>query len=271
MRSKEAIDVPYTTVPDMIRKHAQKDPRAVAHVYINWETFEQEHLTYTEIYQSATRFARGLLRLGITKPDIVALGMDNTPEWMTAFVGILMCGAIPLMFAFNLNDGSDIETLFKKTGHRCKAVIFSAGVGNRNLSILDHIFKKDTAKRTIFNSSLPGLKFSILMTPGMKSDHYHMEEISEMGNSEIELPCIEPEDQASILLTSGSTGSPKQIPHTHMFAMITGSHWANLHGRSCTTIFNDRPFGWIGGYVNMFFFALEVQMVGPSNGDFLWT
>ena len=58
MRSKEAIDVPYTTIPDMIRKHAQKDPRAVAHVYINWETFEQEHLTYTEIYQSASRFAR---------------------------------------------------------------------------------------------------------------------------------------------------------------------------------------------------------------------
>ena len=204
MRSKEAVDVPYATIPDMIRKHAQKDPRAVAHVYINWETFEQEHLTYTEIYQSAARFARGLLRLGITKPDIVVLGMDNTPEWMMAFVGILMCGAIPLMFAFNLHDGSDIETLFKKSGHRCKTVIFSAGLGNRNLSILDNIFKKDTTKRTIFNSSLPGMMFSILMTPGMKSDHYHMEEISEMGNSEIELPCIEPEDQASILLTSGS-------------------------------------------------------------------
>ena len=197
--------------------------------------------------------------------------MDNTPEWMTAFVGILMCGAVPLMFAFNLHDGSDIETLFKKSGHRCKAVIFSAGLGNRNFSIIDKFFKKDTGKRTIFNSSLPGLKFSILMNPGIKSDHYNMEKISEMGNSEMELPCIDPEDTASILLTSGSTGSPKQIPHTHMFAIITGSHWANLHGRSCTTIFNDRPFGWIGGYVNMFFFALEVQMVGPLNGEFLWT
>ena len=154
MRSKEAIDVPYATIPDMIQKHAQKDPRAVAHVYINWETFEQKHLTNMEIYQSATRFARGLLRLGITTPDIVALGMDNTPEWMTAFVGILMCGAIPLMFAFNIHDGSDIETTLMKSGHRCKSVIFSAGLGNRNLSILDHIFKKDSAKRTIFNSRL---------------------------------------------------------------------------------------------------------------------
>ena len=241
------MDAPYTTIPDMIRRHAEKDPESVAHVYINWQTFEVEHLTYIEIYKSAARFAKGLVRLGIAKTDIVALGMDNTPEWMTAFVGILMCGAIPLMFAFNLNDGSDIEETLIKAGHRCKAVIFSEGPENRNVSIADKIFKKETEKGKISHSSLPELMWSILMSVGIKSDHYNIEDICQMGNPEVELPSVDPEDVAAIFLTSGSTGSPKQIPHTHYFLMITGLYWSILHGRSCTTIFNDRPFGWLGG------------------------
>ena len=247
MRSKEAMDAPYTTIPDMIRRHAEKDPESVAHVYVNWQTFDVEYLTYTDIYKSAARFARGLDRLGIAKADIVALGMDNTPEWMTAYVGTLMCGAIPLMFAFNLHDGSDIEATLIKAGNRCKAIIFSAGPENRNLSIADKIFQKETEKGKIYNSSLPELKWSILMSVGIKSDHYNIEEICKMGDLEVELPCVDPEDVAAIFLTSGSTGSPKQIPHTHYFMMITGLYWSILHGRSSKTIFNDRPFGWLGG------------------------
>ena len=116
LRSNDPLDVPYTTIPEMIRRHSQRNPDSVAHVYIKWQTFEKEYLTFTDIYQYASKFARGLMKIGIDKGDIVALVTEDIPEWTSALVGIQMCGAIPLMFTFNLNDGGDVISILAKAG-----------------------------------------------------------------------------------------------------------------------------------------------------------
>ena len=249
LRSEQALSVPYTTLPEMIQKHSTTDPESVAQVFINWQTFEKQYLTFTEIYNSASMFARGLLHLGVKKGDMVALGTDNTPKWTIALIGIQISGAIPLMFMFDRNDGSDIEALLSKHGKTCRAIIFSEGPDGKNTSIVNEIFQKGSTKGQIMSPSLPNVKWSIHMSDRTSARHFNFDDLFKMGTKEQPLPYIDQEDIAAVFQTSGSTGLPKLLPHTHYFLLTAGFHQTLYHGQSSTSIFNDRPFIWMAGFV----------------------
>ena len=247
LRNSHPVDVPYTTIPAMVQRHA-KDPQSVAQTYINWETYEKEQLTYSDIYKSAIKLASGLMNLGIKKGDVVALGTDNTPEWMTALVGIQICGAIPLMFVFNRKDGSDVVALMERVKDRCKAIIFTAGLDDMNISIVNNVVRKELRKGHISVPYLQALKWSILISDSdCEYNHLCMDDIYNIGHSDSKLPSIDPEDVAAIFPTSGSTGVPKLIPYTHFSLLVAGFQFAMAYGKLSMTFFNDRLFGWIVG------------------------
>ena len=217
VRSEESIDVPYATIPEMILQHSKSDPESVAQVYINWETFEKETLTYTDIYVQSDRFARGLNNLGIQKGDIVALETDNTPECMTALIGVQMTGAIPLMFLFGLKDGSDVVALLDKVGDRCKAIAFTDGKHGDNIAIVNNILKCSTERGRIERSSVSSLTWSILISNHTCDNHLSIDDISNMGSPGALLPKIDPDDTAIIFMTSGSMGTPLWLYHLGQF------------------------------------------------------
>ena len=76
-----------------------------------------------------------------------------------------------------------------------------------------------------------------------------MDEICKLDQMESKkpFPWIDPEDTAAIFLTSGSTGSPKLIPHSHFSLMVLGLQSVFAHGANSKSLFNDRPFSWIEG------------------------
>ena len=261
LRNDEPVEVPYTTIPATILRHSKRDGQSVAQIYINWETFEKVQVKFTEIYEKAKIFAQGLMKLGIEKGDIVALGSDNTPEWIIAMVGIQMSGAVPLMFLFNLKDGSDIELQLLKVQDKCKAILFTAGYKDSNLSIMNNKYHGITEKGRIGSASLVNLKWAILISDKDNQKYITMTEVFKMGKSESQLPYIDPEDVAAIFGSSGSTGSPKLIPHTHMSLLITGFYQSLGFGRSSKIVVNDRPFNWIGGYeILLIFISNQVLM-----------
>ena len=249
LRNNDSLDVPYTTIPEMIRRHSQRDSESVAQVFIDWKTFEKEYLTFTDIYQSASKFARGLMKIGIDKGDIVALVTEDIPEWTSTLVGIQMSGAIPLMFTFNLNDGSDVISILGKAGQRCKAIVFTTGSNNNHISIVNNICQRGADKGRVYCSSLPSLTWGILIAERKNRDFFTVDELSNMGDDGNELPFIYPDDVAAIFRTSGSTGTPKLIPHSHYALLITGWFYALGYGLSNRTLYNDRQFSWMAGYV----------------------
>ncbi|MDI3329077.1 MAG: AMP-binding protein, partial [Alicyclobacillaceae bacterium] len=69
--------------------------------------------TFHELYRNALRFSSALRKNGIGKGDVVAVHLFNTPQYMIAYYGILLSGAVfcpvsPLLppddIAFQLRD-----------------------------------------------------------------------------------------------------------------------------------------------------------------------
>ena len=247
IRGNGGYDVPFLTIPEMIKRHAEQTRNAVAQMYINWETLEKECLTFTTIYDSGTKFAKGLKALGVSKGDIIAIGTSNCSEWIIAHVGALLCGAVSLFFAFNKKDGSDVESLLARVGDNCKAVVFPPGQNNENITIAKKLFTKDEVKGKYTSTVVQNLEGLILMSAVSSREFLNMQDVYEIGISTNGFPHVDPEDQAAIFMTSGTMGQPKMIPHTHYSLLMSGLYVVDTICDAIGPLFNDRPFQWQAG------------------------
>jgi len=73
----------------MLRASVQADPQAEAVVAVGGE-----RISYQQLWERAARVAGGLRDLGVSPGDRVAIRLPNSVDWLLAFVGGLMAGAI---------------------------------------------------------------------------------------------------------------------------------------------------------------------------------
>ncbi|GGL71130.1 long-chain-fatty-acid--CoA ligase [Deinococcus aerolatus] len=101
------------TLPQMLERSAQRYPDRVATGFLGANT------TYRELWQSAQKLALALQKMGVKPGDRVSVMLPNCPQFVTAFFGTLLAGAVvvntsPLYVAdelrHQLND-SGSETL----------------------------------------------------------------------------------------------------------------------------------------------------------------
>ncbi|KAK3093872.1 hypothetical protein FSP39_021301 [Pinctada imbricata] len=239
----------YSTVPEMM-KHHSLDQNKVVHIYYDWETGDMEKLTYKTLYDNARKFAKGLLRLGIKKGHLVGLAGENIPEWTYAAVGLQLCGAIPLNFFFNKTDGKDVEGLLKSAGSECKAIIFPPGKSNINLAVVEKIFEEGNERGEVVSETLPSIKLAVILKMHYESERYlDMESVIANVVDQTEFPALDPDDIATIFMTSGSLGIPKLVQHSHRNILIFGHQVRECLGSEAEKIFNDRSFCWIVGFL----------------------
>jgi len=82
------IDYPEASLQDLLRKTAKNYPEQIAIVYFN------DEITYGELNVLSDQFAAGLLKVNIKKGDRVALFLNNIPQFIIAYFGILKIGAV---------------------------------------------------------------------------------------------------------------------------------------------------------------------------------
>ena len=169
--------------------------------------YEDERVTYAAFRRAALHVAHALVRDGIRPGDRVALAMRNLPEWPVAFYGALLAGAIvtPLNawwtgaeLEYGLNDSGsrvaivDAERLDRLASHlaACPALervyVSRAGAvdGEAKVVSLESVTGASPAWATLPDLALPDV-------------------------------AIDPEDDATIFYTSGTTGKPKGALGTH--------------------------------------------------------
>ncbi|MCI0350038.1 MAG: long-chain fatty acid--CoA ligase [Acidobacteriales bacterium] len=158
-----------------------------------------------ELYSRVVTVARALESWGIAKGDRVAILAENRPEWVFADFACLLLGVVDVpiyptltadQIAYMLND-SGARIVFVSTQEQLSKVLSICGkTALEKVVVMDDVGAG--ASKVISMSAL-------LATPKQGRD----------TELEARARTIDPNDLATILYTSGTTGTPKGVMLTH--------------------------------------------------------
>jgi acyl-CoA synthetase (AMP-forming)/AMP-acid ligase II len=156
-----------------------------------------ERLTFAQLDEISDRLARGLVARGIAKGDRVAIAMRNCPAWVVGYMAALKAGAIATL----LNGWWQVEELDHALTLTEPALILA-----------------DEPRGHRIDATNSGAPVEIVAVEKPVEEAY---EALIAGGADAALPDIGPDDDATILFTSGSTGEAKGAVSTHR-AVTTG-------------------------------------------------
>lgn len=207
------------TLPDILQAQlASPRPDAIAGKQRGqWRTYSTQ-----EVARIADTVSRAFLKLGLQKGDRVALVSPNRPEWNFVDLGAIQLGLVVVPLYAN-SVASDYEYILNHSESR---VLFCSGgdVWQKIQSILPNC---------------PGLEKVYVFDPepGVAS----WEEFLRLAEGDTTDICpyreaVKPEDWATFLYTSGTTGTPKGVILTHhnIVSNILTVRSLNLIPRSST-------------------------------------
>lgn len=178
-------------------------PRNLAEIFASTQAFadrtylvyEDERLTYAQVHRYVRKLAHLLVHeYGIQKGDRVAIAMRNFPEWPICFWAAAVSGAVvvPLNAWWT---GPELEYGLSDSGAR---VLFVDE--QRAHALVDHYAKLDL-------TAVLAVRSESILPKGVKGFHATLATVSDA----VLLPQVDldPEDDATIFYTSGTTGKPK--------------------------------------------------------------
>jgi long-chain acyl-CoA synthetase len=169
--------------------------------------FGEDQYSYGVMNAQANRVANALMSTGIQKGDRVAIWLPNCFEFLITFYGILKIGAVALPMNILYKER---ELQFLLSNSQSKAII-----------TLEECLK--TLKQ--IKNNLPDLKRMIVI--GEEKDYGNIVSFENSLQSSSDDFCslnMDPDDIATILYTSGTTGNPKGAMLTH-YNLLTNSEF----------------------------------------------
>lgn len=158
--------------------------------------FAGEELSYTQVWAAASAVAAALRDdYGVRPGDRVAIAMRNYPEWVLAFWGIQLAGAVAVGF----NAWFGREELAYLVRDSAPSVIFAddqrlAALGDTG-TIPIIVVRSDAPRRGVAT-------FESLLMRAVDLERFAAHE-------------VDPDSPATVLYTSGTTSTPKGVVATH--------------------------------------------------------
>jgi long-chain acyl-CoA synthetase len=158
----------------------------------------KERITYGELRDFSGRVAAFLSAAGVGKGDRVLLASENRPEWAVAYFGILRAGAAAVPVDPKLSE-AELANLWRTAGAKL------ALLSDETAALVPGLAARAGAL-------VPGARTALLgeaLLSGSPS-----RDGGDPG-SHAPPPAISPDDLASLIFTSGTTGTPKGVMLSH--------------------------------------------------------
>lgn len=192
-----------------VEKYAQNAEK-IALIWEN-EAGEQRQMTYQELIKGANQIANVLKEQGLQKGDVVLVMVPRLLEAYQIYLAALKAGLVISPSSEQLR-ASDIIYRVEHSG--AKAVI---------------VYEPYTQA---FNEASAAASFTKLIVGGAEAGWLSLDDLAAVASTDCEMAPSHRDDMAFLSYTSGTTGNPKGVVHTHGWAyahlQLAGQNWLDI-------------------------------------------
>ncbi|MCR4963467.1 MAG: acyl--CoA ligase [Firmicutes bacterium] len=182
-------------------------PAKVETAGLTWHEYDMNHIqpavdfrremTWREFDDQANRFANFLLSRNLGKGKKVAILMVNCLEWLPIYFGILKAGAlaVPLNFRYTADE-----------------IKYCLQLSQSDALIFGEVF---TQRIEAIKDGLPEIQLWLFLGENKPDFAEDYPQVTTSFSAEAPAVDLQPEDDAAIYFSSGTTGFPKAILHDH--------------------------------------------------------
>lgn len=159
--------------------------------------YQNDVVTFGEAQAKVASVANWLMEQGVKKGDRIAIGMRNYPEWVLSYWATLSVGAIVVSLnAWWITE--ELDYALSDSGAR-----FLIVDGERHDRISDEMQQKLGIEKVVVVRAKP------------RGSAIAWDDIASHSSGQLPTVSLDPEDDCTILYTSGTTGFPKGAVATH--------------------------------------------------------
>jgi len=212
-----------------VDRHTRTRRKNKVALYWEGKNGASKKYSFSDLKDLSNKFANVLRRYGVGKGDRVFIFLPRIPELYLSFLGAIKCGAI----------AGALFAAFGPEALKDRLLDSGAKILVTNSELKDRVYE--------IRDELPELERMIMVGEVAEGEVSYEKEMEE-ASQDFDVERMHPEDSLFMLYTSGTTGKPKGVVHTHYAILqehLTAKWVLDLHEDDVFWCTADP--GWVTG------------------------